>query len=117
MKVAGDSHPGPRVEAALFAICHALAFWPGTTGCHPLCLVPAKKQEARADAQDGLGQGERAQLSFDLVPAKMGTAGRAGSEKPVWALEAKDKALGAITKSKSLSRKEPCPFLNPAPVL
>lgn len=43
----------------------------------PLCLVHAKKQEVVADAQDGPGQGERAQLGFDLVSARMETAGGA----------------------------------------
>lgn len=65
-----------------------------------------------ADAQDGPGQGERAQLSFDLVSARMGT-GRGGSrsEKPAWALEAKDKALGATTKSRRLSRERRAVFI------
>lgn len=78
-----------------------------------MCLVHAKKQEMMADAQDGPGQDERAQLSFDLVSARMGTAGGGGSrsEKPAWALEAKDKALGATTKSRRLSRERGVLFI------
>lgn len=81
-----------------------------------MCLVHAKKQKMMADAQDGPGQDERAQLSFDLVSARMGTAGVGGgrgsrSEKPAWALEAKDKALGATTKSRRLSRERGVLFI------
>lgn len=43
-----------------------------------------------------------------------GGVGRSRSEKLAWALEAKDKALGATTKSRRLSREEPCSFLNPS---
>ena len=67
----------------LFAICPALAFWPGTTGWHPLCPMHAKEQEVMADAQDGPGEGwEETVLSrvFELVPANIGAIERTGSQ-------------------------------------
>lgn len=40
-----------------------------------------------------------------------GGVGRSRSEKLVWALEAKDKALGATTKSRRLSRERRALFI------
>lgn len=77
--------------------------------------VHAKKQEGRADAQDGPGAGwEGTTLGrvLELVPANIGTTERTGSEQPAWALEVEVKAMRGITKSKRLKRKEPSPFLN-----